>query len=95
MVWHKNIGTPKLCSLSLGALDSMLRDQILGERNDFAFFVGIDYENLPDFCPGCQVIGHLVANCRKRKGGTIDKVDSDDHKGSKKQVNQVKKIYVP
>ncbi|XP_019429250.1 PREDICTED: uncharacterized protein LOC109336882 [Lupinus angustifolius] len=44
-------------------LKSKLPNQILVERDDFAFFVQIDYENLPLFCNGCQTIGHSLANC--------------------------------
>lgn len=33
-------------------------DQILVEREGFAFFVVNEYERLPDFCPSCKVIGH-------------------------------------
>ncbi|XP_019435946.1 PREDICTED: uncharacterized protein LOC109342412 [Lupinus angustifolius] len=42
-----------------------LPEQILVEREGFAFFVGIEYENLPGICTGCNAIGHTVSQCRK------------------------------
>ncbi|CAJ2662070.1 unnamed protein product [Trifolium pratense] len=46
-------------------LTQTLRDQILVERKGFAFFVDVEYENLPDFCSNCKIIGHHVGNCKK------------------------------
>ncbi|XP_019450653.1 PREDICTED: uncharacterized protein LOC109352923 [Lupinus angustifolius] len=46
-------------------LKSHLHNQILVEREDFAFFVYIEFENLPDFCLRCNSIGHLASTCRK------------------------------
>ncbi|XP_019433071.1 PREDICTED: uncharacterized protein LOC109339967 [Lupinus angustifolius] len=46
-------------------LKASLPDQILVEREEFAFFVYLEYENLPDYCLGCQTIGHLTYNCKK------------------------------
>ncbi|XP_019414619.1 PREDICTED: uncharacterized protein LOC109326388 [Lupinus angustifolius] len=46
-------------------LKTNLPEQILVEREGFAFFVSIKYENLPNFCQGCQTIGHMVAQCRR------------------------------
>ncbi|XP_019435941.1 PREDICTED: uncharacterized protein LOC109342405 [Lupinus angustifolius] len=42
-----------------------LPDQILVEREGFSFLISIEYENLPDFCQRCHVIGHAVHQCRK------------------------------
>jgi hypothetical protein len=42
----------------------MLRYKVLVERKDYAFFVELDYENIPDFCNHCMKIGHLVDNCK-------------------------------
>ncbi|XP_019438957.1 PREDICTED: uncharacterized protein LOC109344659 [Lupinus angustifolius] len=47
-------------------LKSDLPNQILVEREGYAFFFRLEYEKLPQFCNGCQTIGHLVTNCRKR-----------------------------
>ncbi|XP_019430033.1 PREDICTED: uncharacterized protein LOC109337508 [Lupinus angustifolius] len=47
-------------------LKAELLEQILVEREGFAFFVSIEYENLSDFCQKCQVIGHAVHQCRKQ-----------------------------
>ncbi|XP_019459895.1 PREDICTED: uncharacterized protein LOC109359652 [Lupinus angustifolius] len=48
-------------------LKGTLPNQILVEREGFAFFVNTEFENLPDFCIGCHSIGHMVAVCRKNK----------------------------
>jgi hypothetical protein len=43
-------------------LNSTLRERILVERNDFDFYVDIDYEKIPPFCNSCQIIGHSLKN---------------------------------
>lgn len=39
---------------------------ILVERSGYAIFVGIKYENLPDFCVNYQHIDHALSNCENR-----------------------------
>jgi hypothetical protein len=46
-------------------LSQPLRYKVLVERKGFAFFIEIDYENVPDFCSECQIIGHHIDNCRR------------------------------
>ncbi|XP_019455044.1 PREDICTED: uncharacterized protein LOC109356164 [Lupinus angustifolius] len=46
-------------------LKAQLPDQILVERERFAFFVNLEYENLLEFCNGCEAIGHMISNCRR------------------------------
>lgn len=46
-------------------LNCKLRDQVLVEREGFAFFVGIEYERLPLCCFFCKSIGHSLSNCKK------------------------------
>lgn len=46
----------------------MLRHQILVEREDYVFFVGVEYEKLPEFCANCLNIGHSLANCKRMVG---------------------------
>ncbi|XP_019429685.1 PREDICTED: uncharacterized protein LOC109337219 [Lupinus angustifolius] len=53
-------------------LKSHLPDQILVERDNFAFFVAIEYENLPAFCHHCQAIGHTEFQCRKNTNAKAD-----------------------
>lgn len=38
-------------------LQSQIRSQLVIERFGDAFFVGVEYENLPDFCANCQNTG--------------------------------------
>ncbi|GAU51197.1 hypothetical protein TSUD_97700 [Trifolium subterraneum] len=41
-----------------------LRERILVEKNDFDFYVDIEYEKLPLFCNSCPIVGHSVQNCK-------------------------------
>jgi hypothetical protein len=70
-----------------------LRNKVLVERKGFAFFVEIDYENVPDFCNACQVIGHHVDNCRRWNNEDEGKTNKEII--AKKQVAvDAKKTYV-
>lgn len=42
-----------------------MQDQILVERNGYAFFVGIQYERLQSFCSSYKIIGRSISNCKK------------------------------
>ncbi|XP_019435933.1 PREDICTED: uncharacterized protein LOC109342397 [Lupinus angustifolius] len=53
-------------------LKGALPSQVLVEREGFAFFVHIEYENLTYFCSGCQSIGHLISNSRRNKEARVD-----------------------
>lgn len=44
--------------------------RILVERKGFAFFVDIEYENLPDFCTHCQSTGHHIEICKRMRDFT-------------------------
>lgn len=44
-----------------------LKYEVLVERKGFAFFVELEYENLPEFCSYCNLVGHDVSICRKTK----------------------------
>jgi len=48
-------------------LSQPLRYKILVERKGFAFYVDLDYENVPDYCTYCRSIGHYVDYCKKWK----------------------------
>lgn len=39
--------------------------KILMERKGFAFFLELEYENLPQFCSNCNMIGHSINNCKR------------------------------
>ena len=41
-----------------------LRYKVLVERKGYAFFVDLDYENIPDYCTNCKKIGHYLEICR-------------------------------
>jgi hypothetical protein len=73
-------------------ISNELSYKILVERKGFAFFVELEYENLPDYCSYCQNIGHHFENCKKRASTfAADKEDLS----KKKSRQEPKQIYVP
>jgi hypothetical protein len=46
-------------------LSQPLRYKVLVERQGYAFFVDLEYENIPDFCTHCKKIGHHVGICKR------------------------------
>jgi hypothetical protein len=75
-------------------LSQPLRFKVLVERKCFAFFVELEYENVPDFCNNCQVIGHHVDNCRRLNMDEMRNTDKDIV-SKKKPAVIPKKVYVP
>lgn len=71
-------------------LNGRFPDQILVEREDYAFFVGIEFEKIPSFYTSCQSIGHLMANCRNFTAQTKDTLHA---KGKTEAAGR--KVYVP
>ncbi|KAK2426741.1 hypothetical protein QL285_025377 [Trifolium repens] len=70
------------------------RYKVLVERKGYAFFVDLEYENMPDFCTGCQNIGHSVETCRKMNNEEHLKIDKDIVP-KKKLIVEQKKTYIP
>jgi hypothetical protein len=70
-----------------------LRNKVLVERKGFSFFVEIDYENVPDFCHACQVLGHHVDNCRRWNKDDERKTNKENI-AKKLPAVEVKKTYV-
>jgi len=56
-------------------LTKELKHEFLVERKGYAFFVEFEYENLPEFCNYCKMVGHNIAVCRKMKKN--DEMDAD------------------
>jgi hypothetical protein len=75
-------------------LSQPLRFKVLVERKCFAFFVELEYENVPDFCNNCHVIGHHVDNCRRWNKDEMRNPDIEIAP-MKKPTVVPKKIYVP
>ncbi|GAU42257.1 hypothetical protein TSUD_327350 [Trifolium subterraneum] len=75
-------------------LSQTLRDRVLVERKGFAFFVEIDYENLPQFCTNCKLIGHHVGICKKLNFVVDDNTDKEV-RDKRKFVKETKKVYAP
>jgi hypothetical protein len=74
-------------------LSKPLRDKVLVERKGFAFFVDLDYENLPPFCSHCKVIGHHVGTCKKLNYADDGKIDKDVRE-KRKPIKEGSKIFV-
>jgi hypothetical protein len=53
--------------------------KILVERKGFAFFVDVEYENLPPYCDHCNFIGHKFENCKRRKEPAFKKSEPPKH----------------
>jgi hypothetical protein len=72
-------------------LSQPLRYNVLVERKGYAFFIDIEYENVPEFCSECQIIGHHVDNCKRWNKEEGVKVSKDVRK---KPLVEIKKTYV-
>ena len=60
--------------------------KVLVERKNFAFFVELEYENLPEFCLHCMRIGHNVDYCRLLTRDV-------EAPGDKKKIENVRKNF--
>jgi hypothetical protein len=62
--------------------------RVLVERTGFAFFVDIEFENLPAYCSYCKCIGHEVSVCKRNKvpqvhdDGAPKKITRQEHKAT-------------
>jgi hypothetical protein len=59
--------------------------RVLVERVGFAFFVDFEFENKPEFCHFCNVIGHDQGHC-KRAHPDMSKVVVDQHNKSQNKA---------
>lgn len=75
-------------------LNSKLRDEILVEREGYAFSVFIEYEKLPEFCTNCQTIGHSLGNYKKLVSKAMNLV-KDQVVQKDKANHKLVSIYVP
>jgi hypothetical protein len=77
-------------------LSQALRHSVLVERKGFAFFVDLDYENLPDFCTHCNMIGHYVEICKNLQAQEHNNKEVDAKLKSKieKTKPRMEKKYV-
>jgi hypothetical protein len=67
-----------------------LHYQILVEREGFAFFADVDYENLPHFCDHCCCVGHSIAQCRK-----VNTRPNEQKKPVPKPAKKTTTMFVP
>lgn len=71
-----------------------LRDKVLVERKGFAFFVDIEYENLPDFCDYCKCTGHYSDICKRRPLEKIQGKAKKIHVNKPNEDHRTQKSYV-
>jgi len=88
-------------------LAKALKHEVLVERKGFAFFVEFEYENLPEFCDFCKLVGHNISVCRKanktenerqsRLQTSVERTDVVDKVEGKHPVNvhQQKQKWIP
>lgn len=74
-------------------LAQQLRYRVLVERKGYAFFVDLEYENLPDFCEYCKIPGHHVDVCKRRKQMNYGNVQREQSK--KKEAVVIRQEFVP
>jgi len=55
--------------------------------------VDLDYENLPEFCTHCNMIGHSLHNCKRIQATDVEIVENDG-KNKYKNKGNAEKIYV-
>jgi len=55
-----------------------LRYKVLVERKGYAFFVDLEYENIPAYCVHCKMIGHDIDICKKLHPVDIKKNDKEN-----------------
>lgn len=48
------------------------QEHVMIERTGHCLFVSLSYENLPNFCPHCSMVGHSITRCTKFKGKAVD-----------------------
>lgn len=60
---------------------------ILAERKGYAFYVDIEYENLPDFCTHCQCTVHYVEICKRLLNKDKQVAHKDQNKEADGDVN--------
>jgi hypothetical protein len=68
-----------------------LRYKVLVERKGYAFFVDLDYENIPEFCNHCVMVGHNVDDCRKLH---YQEIENKTAEPKKKNIPRPEKRYV-
>ena len=64
-------------------LNDTLCHRFLVERTGYAFFVDVEYENLPDFCSYCKCTGHYFEICKRKP---VEFKENAQNNQAKKQV---------
>jgi hypothetical protein len=67
-----------------------LRYKVLVERVGYAFYVDLEYENLPPFCIHCKMVGHYLESCKWIQNFE----DGSKEKNSIKNKNEATVKYV-
>lgn len=70
-------------------LASKLKYRVLVERKGYAWFVDLDYENLPEFCNNCNITGHHVSRCRRFKSSEEEKKEKEIFQKKKERAKNL------
>lgn len=73
-------------------LTQPLRYSLLVEIRGFAFYVDLEYENVPDFCTHCRMIGHHIDFCKRWNNESGIRQDQANN-GKKNPAKEIKKIF--
>lgn len=76
-------------------LNGYFHNKVLVEREELAFFVDIQYENLLGFCSLCQSIGHSLVNCRKNKDGVFANKEATPTHENQRNGKKIVSKYIP
>lgn len=74
-------------------ISQTIRYKLLVERKGFAFFIDVDYENIPDYCSNCKAIGHYVEICKKLMHND-EVVQQQEMPARNKQQSKPDQVYV-
>jgi len=75
-------------------LSQTLRHKLLVERTSYAFYVELEYENLPPYCLYCKTIGHHIDYYKRWHPDETTAPDKEKI-GTKKQAKEPRKVFVP
>jgi len=75
------------------------RYKLLVETKGYAFFVDVEYENLPYYCTNCKSLGHYVEickklNCEENEVLVKETVAKKDVENKRNKVKNPKPVYV-
>jgi hypothetical protein len=74
-------------------LSRLVFDEVMVEREGFAFKIQVVYERLPEFCSHCQIIGHNIHACKWLQPDVTTHLEHNN-KQHEKTSKAIKQEYV-